>query len=130
MVMPSAVFASGRAPVRARPAVAARQVQCQAGLRLKIKLKAYNKDLLDQAVELVNEAIADTGARCRGPAYLPTRRRIYCVLRSPHVNSNSREHFEIRTHQRLIHVQDVTKEAVQSMMAVVMPAGVETKISV
>jgi small subunit ribosomal protein S10 len=110
-----------RAAVRAHAAAAD-------GLTLKIKLKAYEVPVLEEAVQVIRTAVGDTGASLSGTVPLPTRRRIYCVLRSPHVNSNSREHFEIRTHQRLIHVRDLTQDAVKSLMNIKLPAGVDCNV--
>eukprot|EP01025_Chloroclados_australasicus_P033536 TRINITY_DN34241_c0_g1_i5.p1 TRINITY_DN34241_c0_g1~~TRINITY_DN34241_c0_g1_i5.p1 ORF type:complete len:216 (+),score=18.05 TRINITY_DN34241_c0_g1_i5:84-650(+) len=120
-----------RAPLRAAAVPARRAVRANAAagdLTLKIKLKAYNVPVLEEAVSKIQQAVSNTGANLSGTVPLPTRRRIYCVLRSPHVNSNSREHFEIRTHQRLIHVKDVTREAVQSLMNINLPAGVDCNV--
>jgi small subunit ribosomal protein S10 len=97
-------------------------------LKLKIKLKAYDHPELEEACSMIQSAVNDTGATLSGPVPLPTRRRIYCVLRSPHVNSNSREHFETRTHQRMMHVKNVTREAVQSLMNLTLPAGVDCMV--
>lgn len=116
------VAAPQRASVRAQAA--------PEDLTLKIKLKAYEVPVLEESVKIIRSAVGDTGANVSGAVRLPTRRRIYCVLRSPHVNSNSREHFEIRTHQRLIHVKGLNKEAVQSLMSVNLPAGVDCKVKV
>ena len=111
-------------PIRAR-------VQCNAaasGLMLKVKLKAYDHPELDEACGIIRTLADDNGATMSGPVPLPTKRRIYCVLRSPHVNSNSREHFEIRTHQRLLHVKDVTREMVMALTELALPAGVDVSI--
>ena len=69
-----------------------------------------------------------TGARISGPVPLPTKRRIYCVLRSPHVNKDSREHFETRTHQRLIDIYDITSMTVDRLMQLDLPAGVDVQV--
>lgn len=127
----------GARPVGLRPPVSAQvgrparaHVRCQAegNLLLKIKLKAYDHPQLEEACDVIKTAVTETGATLSGPVRLPTRRRIYCVLRSPHVNSKSREHFETRTHQRLLHVKDVTRESVQSLMDLSLPAGVDVSI--
>lgn len=69
-----------------------------------------------------------TGATVSGPIPLPTRKRIYCVLRSPHVNKDSREHFEIRTHQRLIDIKDISSMTVDKLMQLDLPAGVDVQV--
>jgi small subunit ribosomal protein S10 len=99
-----------------------------AELKLKIKLKSYYLENLKMACTMIGEACRDTGARLSGPVPLPTRRRIYCVLRSPHVNSNSREHFQTKTHQRLLHVKDLSKEAIDNLMDLTLPAGVDCQV--
>jgi small subunit ribosomal protein S10 len=124
--------AFSRTQVRCPPQQRA-AVRCSAtaqDLTLKIKLKAYHVPILEEAVKQIRTAVGDTGASLSGTVPLPTRKRIYCVLRSPHVNSNSREHFEIRTHQRLIHVKGLTREAVQSLMSISLPAGVDCKVKI
>jgi small subunit ribosomal protein S10 len=110
-----------------------RAVQAQAAasdIKLRIKLKAYEVPVLEEALLQIQEAVKPTGATLSGPVRLPTRRRIFCVLRSPHVNSNSREHFETRTHSRLIHVKDVTREAVDALMNLNLPAGVDCNVKI
>jgi len=69
-----------------------------------------------------------TGAKVAGPVPLPTRKRIYCVLRSPHVNKDSREHFEIRTHQRLMDISDLSSMTVDRLMQLDLPAGVDVQV--
>ena len=119
------------APVSIRAVRPARAVQARAeALTLKIKLKSFAVPEIQEASNMVVDAVNETGARLSGPIPMPTRRKIYCVLRSPHVNSKSREHFEIRTHQRLFHVKDVTKEAVQSLMNLSLPAGVDCDVRI
>jgi len=106
------------------------QAQAAADMVLRIKLKSYQVPLLDQAVTQIEAAVDSTGANCGGVVRLPTRRSIYCVLRSPHVNKDSREHFEIRTHSRLLHVKNVTREAVDALMGISLPAGVDCMVKI
>ena len=101
----------------------------QKGPQIRIKLQAYGSDELLNAVALVQAAISDTGAHM-GTAFLPTKRTLFCVLRSPHANSNSREHFQILTHQRMVKIRNLTKEAVQNVMILDMPAGVHSEVSI
>jgi len=98
--------------------------------KLRIKLKSYDIDHLREAVDLIQSTTSGTGSTCSGVVMLPTRRRIYCVLRSPHVNKDSREHFEIRTHQRLLDITDLSPETVDALMTLELPAGVDVNIRV
>jgi small subunit ribosomal protein S10 len=76
--------------------------------RIRIRLKSYDHRLLDKSAEQIVDTAKRTGATVLGPVPLPTRKRVYCVLRSPHVDKKSREHFEIRVHKRLIDINDPT----------------------
>jgi len=96
--------------------------------KIRIKLKAFDYRLLDKsAVDIVYKA-KDTGARVSGPIPLPTRIQRFCVLRSPHVNSRSREHFEIRTHKRLIEIRDYNEETIEELQDLDLPAGIEVEV--
>ena len=97
--------------------------------KLRIALKAYNTSLLNKSCKQILKAVeGDTNIRAIGPIPLPTRRRIYCVLRSPHVNKDAREHFEIRTHKRLIDIYQPNEETFQSLRKLDLPAGVDIEI--
>ncbi|CAL5218545.1 g234 [Coccomyxa viridis] len=96
--------------------------------KIRIKLKAYQPHLLQESVGLITEAARSTGAHAGGPVYLPTRRRIYCVLRSPHVNKDSREHFEKRTHSRLLDIKNLTAQTIDELMQLDLPAGVDVEV--
>ncbi|KAK9916136.1 hypothetical protein WJX75_009056 [Coccomyxa subellipsoidea] len=96
--------------------------------KIRIKLKAYDAQLLQQSVGLISDAASSTGARVSGPVYLPTRRRIYCVLRSPHVNKDSREHFETRTHSRMVDIRNLTAQTIDELMQLDLPAGVDVEV--
>ena len=85
---------------------------------------------LRAASEKILEAAARTGASVSGPTPLPTRRRLYCVLRSPHVNKNSMEHFQLLTHQRLIDVKNPTAQTVDALIQLDLPAGVDVEVNV
>ncbi|PKQ28109.1 MAG: 30S ribosomal protein S10 [Candidatus Anoxymicrobium japonicum] len=74
------------------------------------------------------ETAKKTGATISGPVPLPTEKNIYCVIRSPHVNKDSREHFEIRTHKRLIDIMDPAPATVDALMGMDLPAGVDIEI--
>ena len=96
--------------------------------KIKIRMEAYDHQILDKyALELV-ETAKHTGAVVSGPVPLPTRIERYTVLRSPHVDKKSREQFEIRTHKRLIYILDTTPKTVEALTKLTMPAGVEIRI--
>lgn len=99
-----------------------------ANQQIRIRLKAYDHELIDQSAKRIVETARRTGARISGPVPLPTRRSIYCVIRSPHKDKDSREHFEIRTHKRLIDILDPTPKTIDSLMRLDLPAGVDIEI--
>ena len=96
--------------------------------RIRIRLKAYDHKLLDQATGEIVETARRTGARVAGPIPLPTRIHKYCVLRSPHVDKKSREQFEIRTHKRLLDILDPTQPTLDALMKLDLSAGVDVEI--
>lgn len=96
--------------------------------RIRIKLKAYDHRLLDQSARDIVEVARRTGAIVSGPIPLPTERSLYTVLRSPHVDKKSREQFELRVHKRLIEISNATREMVDALMKLEVPAGVEVEI--
>jgi len=96
--------------------------------KIRIKLKSYDHAMLDQSAGEIVRAARRTGAMTSGPVPLPTKKSIYTVLRSPHVDKKSREQFEIRIHKRLI---DITRSSAQTMEALEkldIPAGVDIEI--
>ncbi|ACI17197.1 MAG TPA: 30S ribosomal protein S10 [Coprothermobacter proteolyticus] len=93
--------------------------------RIRIKLRSYDHRLLDQSAKRIVEVAKRTGAKVAGPIPLPTDRRVYCVTRSPHIDKDSREHFEIKMHKRLIDIIDPTQETVSNLMSLELPAGVD-----
>jgi len=96
--------------------------------KIRIKLKSFDHRLLDRSsVEIVDTA-KRTGARVAGPVPLPTHISRYCVLRSPHVDKNSREHFEVRTHKRLVDILDPTQQTIDALMKLDLASGVEVEI--
>ena len=96
--------------------------------KIRIRLKAYDHKLVDvSAVQIVDTA-KRTGARVSGPIPLPTEKSVYTILRSPHVNKDSREQFEMRTHKRLIDILEPTPKTVDSLMHLDLPAGIEIDI--
>ena len=99
-----------------------------AGPKIRIKLRAYDHEILDKSAGQIIEHVTRTGARAVGPVPLPTERAVYTVIRSPHKYKDSREHFEMRTHKRLIDILDPTPKTVDALMRLDLPAGVVTKI--
>jgi small subunit ribosomal protein S10 len=96
--------------------------------RIRIRLKSYDHRLLDKSADQIVETAKRTGATVCGPVPLPTRKRVYCVLRSPHVDKKSREHFEIRIHKRLIDINDPTPTTADALMRLDLPAGVDIEV--
>ncbi len=96
--------------------------------KIRIRLKGYDHEIVDKSTKLIVETAIKTGAKVSGPVPLPTERNIYCVIRSPHVNKDSREEFEMRTHKRLIDILEPTPSTVDSMMRLDLPAGVDIEI--
>lgn len=95
---------------------------------IRIRLKGYDQRLLDRSTLDIVETAKRTGAAVVGPVPLPTRREIYTVLRSPHVDRKSREQFEIRTHKRLIDIMNPTGKTIDALKTLTLPAGVDIKI--
>jgi small subunit ribosomal protein S10 len=91
-------------------------------------MEAYDHRILDQSAEEIVETAKRTGAKVSGPIPLPTRIERYTVLRSPHVDKKSREQFEIRTHKRLIEINEPTAKTIDALNKLNMPAGVEIRI--
>lgn len=96
--------------------------------KIRIRLKAYDHEIVDQSAKKIVETVKRTGAQITGPIPLPTERNLYCVIRSPHVDKDSREHFEMRTHKRLIDILEPTPKTVDSLMRLDLPAGVDIEI--
>jgi small subunit ribosomal protein S10 len=99
-----------------------------AGDLIRIRMEAYDHRVLDQSAAEIVETSKRTGARVKGPIPLPTRIERYTVLRSPHIDKKSREQFEIRTHKRLIDIEEPTVKTVDALNKLSMPAGVYIKI--
>ena len=96
--------------------------------RIRIRLKAYDHRILDQSAALICETAERTGAVVAGPVPLPTEIKKFCVIRSPHVDKDSREQFEICTHKRLIDIVEPTSKTVDALMRLQVPAGVDIEI--
>ena len=98
------------------------------GQRIRIRLKAYDHKLLDQSASKIVETAESTGAKVAGPVPLPTRIERYTVMRSPFVDKDSQEAFEIRTHKRLIDVLEPSQKTISALMRLNLPAGVDIEI--
>lgn len=92
---------------------------------IKISLKAYDHKLIDQAAKKIVESVLKTGATIQGPIPLPTKKEIFTILRSPHVNKDSREQFERRTHKRLIQIVDPNSKTIDALMRIDLPSGID-----
>ena len=100
-----------------------------AATRIRIRLKAYDHDAIDRAAREIVETAQRTGATVAGPVPLPTEKNVYCVIRSPFKDKDSREHFEIRSHKRLIDIHQPTPKTVDSLQRLDhLPAGVDIEI--
>ncbi len=96
--------------------------------KIRIRLKAYDHYALDKSTKEIAQTVMRTGARLVGPVPLPTKRTVYTVLRSPHVDKKSREQFETRIHKRLIEIYESTPATVDALMKLDLPAGVDVEI--
>ena len=99
-----------------------------ASQKIRIKLKSYEHNLIDQSAQRIVETAKRTGARVSGPIPLPTEKEIVTILRSPHKYKDSREQFERRTHKRLIDITNPNPKTVDAMMKLELPAGVEIEM--
>ncbi len=99
-----------------------------AGQKIRIKLKAYDHNLIDAAAEKIVEAVKRTDTKVSGPIPLPTEKEIITILRAVHKYKDSREQFELRTHKRLIDIYSPTAKTVDSLMKIDLPAGVDIRI--
>ena len=96
--------------------------------KIRIRLKAYDHELIDQSAEKIVETAKRTGAKVSGPIRLPTEKEIITILRAVHKYKDSREQFERRTHKRLIDILNPAQKTVESLMTLDLPAGVEIEI--
>ena len=96
--------------------------------KIRIHLKAYDHKALDQSASRIVETAKRTGAMVSGPIPLPTEKNVYTILRSPHVNKDSREQFEMRTHKRLIDILEPSNKTVDALMHLDLPAGVDIEM--
>ena len=96
--------------------------------KIRIRLKAYDHVVLDQSAEKIVDTAKKTGAKVSGPIPLPTQKEIVTILRSPHKHKDSREQFEMRTHKRVIDILYPTQKTMDSLVKLVLPAGVDIEI--
>ena len=96
--------------------------------KIRIRMEAYDHEVLDRSAEQIVNAVLRTGAKIAGPVPLPTRIERYTVLRSPHIDKKSREQFEIRTHKRIIDILDPTPQTTDALQRLSVPAGVGIKV--
>ncbi len=96
--------------------------------RIRIRLRAYDHRILDQSAQEIVEAAKRTGAKVNGPIPLPTKREVFTVLRSPHIDKKSREQFQIKTHNRVLDIVNPTARTVDALKKLDLPAGVDVEI--
>nr|YP_010338662.1 ribosomal protein S10 [Glaucosphaera vacuolata]UNJ18612.1 ribosomal protein S10 [Glaucosphaera vacuolata] len=96
--------------------------------KIRIRLKAYNHLYLEKSCKQIVEIVTSNNAIAVGPIPLPTKKKIYCVLRSPHIDKDSREHFEIRTHRRIIDIYQLSSQTIDSLMQLNLPSGVDIEV--
>lgn len=96
--------------------------------KIRIKIKGYDHKVIDKAALQIIETAIRTGAKTVGPIPLPTKRRVWAVLRSPHIDSKSKEHFEMRIHKRLIDILEPTDKTIDSLTHLQLAAGVSVEI--
>jgi small subunit ribosomal protein S10 len=93
--------------------------------KIRIRLKSYDHRLLDQSAQKIVETVKKAGSTVNGPIPLPTDKEIFTILRSPHVNKDSREQFERRTHKRLIEIVEPNPQTIDALMHIELPSGVD-----
>jgi small subunit ribosomal protein S10 len=98
--------------------------------KVRIKLKSYDYNLVDKSAEKIVKTVKNTGAVVNGPIPLPTRKKIFTVLRSPHVNKKAREQFQLCAYKRLIDIYSSSSKTIDALMKLELPSGVEVEIKV
>jgi small subunit ribosomal protein S10 len=98
--------------------------------KIRIRLKSFDHRALDQSAEKIVFTAEKSGAKVLGPIPLPTKKKVWCVLKSPHVNKRGGEHYEIRIHKRLIEIVDPPSSAVDALMGINLPSGVDIEIRI
>ena len=95
---------------------------------IRIRLKAFDHDIIDKSTRMIVETVLRTNAKIRGPIPLPTDKHRYTVIRGPHIDKDSREHFEMRIHKRLIDIVEPNNKTIDSLQRIELPAGVDIEI--
>jgi small subunit ribosomal protein S10 len=98
--------------------------------KIRIKLKSFDHNLVDKSAEKIVRTVKATGAVVSGPIPLPTQKRIYTVLRSPHVNKKAREQFQLCSYKRMLDIYSSTAKTVDALMKLELPSGVDVEIKV
>ncbi|MGY8951776.1 MAG: 30S ribosomal protein S10 [Flavobacteriales bacterium] len=98
--------------------------------KIRIKLKSYDHNLVDKSAEKIVKTVKSTGAVVSGPIPLPTQKKIFTVLRSPHVNKKAREQFELNAFKRLLDIYSSSSKTVDALMKLELPSGVDVEIKV
>lgn len=101
-----------------------------ANQKIRINLKSFDHDLIDQSAKKIVLTAEKTGAKVSGPIPLPTKKEVVTILRAVHKYKDSREQFEVRTHKRLIDVMVTSQETMEALMNLELPAGVDIKVDV
>ena len=101
-----------------------------ANSNIRIRLKAYDHEIIDKSTRMIVETVLRTNAKIRGPIPLPTDKHRFTVIRGPHIDKDSREHFEMRIHKRLIDIIEPTSKTVDSLQRIDLPAGVDIEIKI
>ena len=96
--------------------------------KIRIKLTSYDHNLIDKSVEKIVKTVRNSGAVVTGPIPLPTKKEIFTVLRSPHVNKKAREQFQLKTHKRLVEIYSPTQKTVSSLSKLELPSGVGIQV--
>jgi small subunit ribosomal protein S10 len=97
---------------------------------IRIRLKAFDHEIIDKSTRMIVETVLRTNAKIRGPIPLPTDKHRFTVIRGPHVDKDSREHFEMRIHKRLIDIVDPNAKTIDSLQRIELPAGVDIEIKI
>ena len=95
---------------------------------IRIRLKAFDHEIIDKSTRMIVETVLRTNAKIRGPIPLPTDKHRYTVIRGPHIDKDSREHFEMRIHKRLIDIVEPNAKTIDSLQRIELPAGVDIEI--
>lgn len=106
----------------------AKNTSNQTAYKIRVRLKSYDHRVIDEAARKILQNALSTGAKVVGPVPLPTNRKSFTVLISPHTDKNAQEHYEIRTHKRLLDIINPTSKTIDSLMHLELPAGVDIQI--